>query len=150
MKGVCCFSMTLSLTMVAIAQCICANEECDINDEFTEQATDELAALQVRLNSSTRTTRHSSYVSVGNGQCADEDGELVQAYDDRSIGWAYGGKRNGEVTNEMCQEVCSLNGECGAFAIYHGFCWLYAKIGKPYVKTNTKYRSYECFVKVSK
>eukprot|EP00973_Karenia_brevis_P031842 4393563-Karenia_brevis.AAC.1 len=74
---------------------------------------------------------NSSYKSIGYGQCTDEDGVLVDAQDTRSLGWAYGGKFNGNITLESCKEACtaepsSNSSKCGAIGYTHyqgGYCW---------------------------
>jgi len=126
----------------------------------TTQAPEPAAVAATTVTTTLTTTTviewgNSSYKSIGYGQCTDEDGVLVDAQDTRSLGWAYGGKWNGNITLELCKEACTAepstnSSNCGAIGYTKyagGYCWLYAEMMKPYVKTNTHFTWYECFAK---
>lgn len=73
------------------------------------------------------------YVNVGGGQCQDESNMTVQASDPRSLDWA---EPAGKTTLEECEVMCSRNLQCGAIQFAKNWCWMFATMEKPYVKSN--------------
>mmetsp|Transcript_46064 Transcript_46064/g.81035 ORF Transcript_46064/g.81035 Transcript_46064/m.81035 type:complete len:310 (+) Transcript_46064:82-1011(+) len=111
----------------------------------------------VNSNKSRRINYTTSYTLVGKGQCTDEDGTTTP----KMLGWATctgrdteQGKPLGSIFKDghcasldICKSECDAAQDCGAFNWLSGHCWLYQELAKPYVKSNTEFDWFDCYVR---
>jgi hypothetical protein len=120
-------------TSVATTGCVPKSDKCDVDGEVEALLQTKASRRSINQQPCITDPDRYEYVSAGGGQCVDEDGATIQASDPRSIGYAEpaGGTPFGE-----CKVQCSKMCNCAAFQYLDNYCWLFAKMDKPYVSAN--------------
>lgn len=132
-----------------VAMVVLASNSTDgmrIRSHWGNFGDDHVSMLQVSsATDSVELANSELYMLTGTGQCTDEDGNV------EDIGWGpceFG--IGGCDSVDDCKAVCSADESCGAFNYHSGHCWLFSKMDKPYVKNNTAFNWYECYIKGAK
>ena len=145
---------TISEAVSNDADGLCTSDQCDSTGVPAGGSKSGSVMLQVSKDSSSHllpTTRSSfEWLSVGAGQCVDDQGMLVEA----SLGWAdcESGAGSGSCGSvEECKQACSEESLCAAVN-YHqgapgGWCWMYEVMDTPYTTQNGIYAWYDCYIK---